>query len=99
MTLFQSLTRTYPEIEFGVHLHSNPVTAKEKVIAAYAAGCRRFDGALLGFGGCPMAEDELVGNIDTSVILSVLAQQGNTGLVNEGELQKALTMAHSVFKS
>jgi hydroxymethylglutaryl-CoA lyase len=97
--LYQSLARAYPEIEFGIHLHSNPTTAKEKVMAAYAAGCRRFDGALLGFGGCPMAEDELVGNIDTSVILSVLAENGNTGLVNEGELEKALALAHRVFRS
>ena len=84
-------------MEFGVHLHSHPATAKEKVVAALEAGCKRFDGALLGFGGCPMADDDLVGNIDTLTILEVLSENGYSGLVNSNELNKALALAGNIF--
>ena len=63
-------------IEIGVHLHSRPDGASEKVLAAYEAGCRRFDGALTGLGGCPFAGDQLVGNIPTEIILTTLAARG-----------------------
>jgi hydroxymethylglutaryl-CoA lyase len=64
-----------------VHLHSRPEDAAEKVTAAYEAGCRRFDGALTGLGGCPFAGDELVGNIPTETVLGTLAARGvNTGV-------------------
>lgn len=63
-------------MELGVHLHSRPEAAAEKVIAAYEAGCRRFDGALTGLGGCPFASDELVGNIPTEVVISTLNSRG-----------------------
>ena len=63
-------------VEIGVHLHSRPDRAAEKVLAAYNAGCRRFDGALTGLGGCPFAGDELVGNMPTETILSTLAARG-----------------------
>ena len=63
-------------IEIGVHLHSRPDAAAEKVLAAYEAGCRRFDGALTGLGGCPFAGDELVGNIPTETVLTTLAARG-----------------------
>jgi hydroxymethylglutaryl-CoA lyase len=97
-TLFKSLTKEYSSIEFGVHLHSHPATAKEKINAAYQAGCKRFDGALLGFGGCPMADDELIGNIDTRVILDMLSEKGNAGLVDLVELGKAVGLAQKVFQ-
>ena len=61
----------YPNLEFGAHLHTTPDTWKEKVDAAYNAGCRRFDGAILGYGGCPMAADDLVGNMATENLLSL----------------------------
>lgn len=96
-TLFGSLRTEHPDTEFGVHLHSHPATAREKVEAAFEAGCKRFDGALLGFGGCPMAEDSLVGNIDTRVILGMLADKGFNGVVNTSEFQKAIAMASRVF--
>lgn len=68
-------------VEIGVHLHSRPERAAEKVLAAYEAGCRRFDGALTGMGGCPFAGDELVGNIPTEAILTTLAARGvSTGI-------------------
>lgn len=69
-SLFSSLKKKYSNAQLGLHLHSNPATAGEKIKAALGAGCQRLDGAILGFGGCPMAEDELVGNIDTRTILS-----------------------------
>jgi hydroxymethylglutaryl-CoA lyase len=68
-------------VEIGVHLHSRPERAPEKVLAAYEAGCRRFDGALTGLGGCPFAADELVGNIPTEAVLTTLAARGvSTGI-------------------
>jgi hydroxymethylglutaryl-CoA lyase len=63
-------------VDIGVHLHSRPDRAPEKVLAAYKAGCRRFDGALTGLGGCPFAGDELVGNIPTETVLATLAARG-----------------------
>jgi hydroxymethylglutaryl-CoA lyase len=65
-------------VEIGVHLHSRPDAASAKVLAAYEAGCRRFDGALTGLGGCPFAGDQLVGNIPTETVLSTLAARGVT---------------------
>lgn len=67
--LFQNLIPRYPDLEFGAHLHTTPDTWKEKIESAYWAGCRRFDGAILGYGGCPMAADELVGNMPTENLL------------------------------
>jgi len=72
-------------IELGVHLHSRPEGAAEKVLAAYNAGCRRFDSALTGLGGCPFAGDELVGNIATETVVRTLSEQGvETGLTLAG---------------
>lgn len=68
--LFENLIPKYPNLEFGAHLHTTPNTWQEKVEAAYRAGCRRFDGAILGYGGCPMAADELVGNMPMENLLT-----------------------------
>ena len=68
--LYSNLIPKYPDIEFGAHLHTTPTTWHEKVDAAYKAGCRRFDGAIQGFGGCPMAKDELTGNMPTERMIS-----------------------------
>lgn len=67
--LFENLIPKYPNLEFGVHLHTTPDTSQEKVETAHTAGCRRFDGAMLGYGGCPMAADELVGNMPMESLL------------------------------
>lgn len=72
--LFSNLITKYPEIEFGAHLHTTPTTWHEKIHAAYTAGCRRFDGAIQGFGGCPMAKDELTGNMPTEKVLSYMTE-------------------------
>jgi hydroxymethylglutaryl-CoA lyase len=79
--LFSNLIPKYPDIEFGAHLHTTPEKWFEKVDAAYNAGCRRFDGAIQGFGGCPMAKDTLTGNMPTEKLLSFFTshkEQTNT---------------------
>ena len=79
--LYNAVKGCVAGVEMGVHLHSRPERAAEKVLAAYEAGCRRFDGALTGMGGCPFAGDELVGNIPTEAILTTLAARGvSTGI-------------------
>ena len=72
----QSITKEYNEYDIGVHLHSLPGEAKTKVLAAYDAGCRRFDSALGGLGGCPFAQDALVGNIPTERVIATLQERG-----------------------
>ena len=80
-------------VELGVHLHSRPESAAEKVLAAYEAGCRRFDGALKGLGGCPFAGDDLVGNIATETIVATLAARGVESGIHPKSLDSATTMA------
>jgi hydroxymethylglutaryl-CoA lyase len=74
--LVGSVTREYPDHDIGVHLHSVPADAAAKVIAAYDSGCRRFDSAIGGLGGCPFAQDKLVGNIPTESVISALQRRG-----------------------
>ncbi|MCE7862398.1 MAG: hydroxymethylglutaryl-CoA lyase [Bacteroidetes bacterium CHB5] len=94
--LFKSLIKKFPAIEFGAHLHSNPKTSLEKIEAAFQSGCQRFDGALKGFGGCPMAKDELVGNMATETIISFLNTKVSLKL-NREEFDKALVLANKIF--
>src|SRR6476660_7463053 len=75
-SVFESVTSEYPDRDIGVHLHSAPAQAESKVLAAYDAGCRRFDSAIGGLGGCPFAQDALVGNIPTECLLVALKQRG-----------------------
>jgi hydroxymethylglutaryl-CoA lyase len=74
--LFEAVKSKYDYLEIGLHLHSRPDQAVEKVLAAYDAGCRRFDSALGGLGGCPFAQDALVGNIATEKVVEALKQRG-----------------------
>jgi hydroxymethylglutaryl-CoA lyase len=85
-------------VELGVHLHSRPEGAAEKVVAAYEAGCRRFDGALTGLGGCPFAEDELVGNIATETVVSMLAGRGVETGVEPWALLSAVEATQEIRK-
>ncbi len=79
--LFSNLIPSFPDIEFGAHLHTTPMSWHEKIDAAFKAGCRRFDGAVQGFGGCPMAKDELTGNMPTEKMLSYFtAAKVDTGI-------------------
>src|SRR5260370_14416701 len=75
-SVFESVTSEYPDCDIGVHLHSAPAPAESKVLAAYDTGCRRFDSAIGGLGGCPFAQDALVGNIPTECLLAALTQRG-----------------------
>jgi hydroxymethylglutaryl-CoA lyase len=72
----ESVARDYADYDIGVHLHSVPADAAAKVLAAYDAGCRRFDSAIGGLGGCPFAQDALIGNIPTESVISALQQRG-----------------------
>lgn len=96
-SLFTTLSQQYPDTELGVHLHSTPATAFEKIDAAFKAGCRRFDGAIKGFGGCPMADDELVGNLATEKIIQYLDEQGVKTGIDQHAFAKALQMADEIF--
>ncbi|NNK20952.1 MAG: hydroxymethylglutaryl-CoA lyase, partial [Flavobacteriaceae bacterium] len=79
--LFSNLIPAYPAVEFGAHLHTTPSSWHEKIDAAYSAGCRRYDGAIQGFGGCPMAKDELTGNMPTEKMMSYFtARKAQTGV-------------------
>ena len=95
--LFSNLIPKYPHIEFGAHLHTTPTTWFEKVDAAYKAGCKRFDGAIQGFGGCPMATDELTGNMPTEKIMSYLTQHKANPL-NAMAFESAHNEASKIFK-
>jgi hydroxymethylglutaryl-CoA lyase len=95
--LFSNLIPQYPEIEFGAHLHTTPDKWFEKIEAAYHAGCRRFDGAIQGFGGCPMAKDDLTGNMPTEKLLSYFtANKENTNL-NPLSFESAYNEASKLF--
>jgi hydroxymethylglutaryl-CoA lyase len=83
-------------IELGVHLHSRPENAEEKIMAAYEAGCRRFDGALTGLGGCPFAGDNLVGNIATEQVLAALKKAGADPGIDAGRLTRILAMTNEI---
>jgi hydroxymethylglutaryl-CoA lyase len=83
-------------VELGVHLHSRPDTAEEKINAAYAAGCRRFDSALTGLGGCPFAGDNLVGNIPTESVLAALTKLGVTHEFSSTRIAKALALTNDI---
>lgn len=98
-TLFETLIPKFPHIEFGAHLHSTPDTIGEKVAAAYESGCRRMDGAIKGFGGCPMAKDDLTGNMATERMLDYFqSKQIETGL-DMNAFDQSLALSTSVFSS
>lgn len=94
--LFSNLIPKYPDIEFGAHLHTTPSSWFEKIDAAYKAGCRRFDGAIQGFGGCPMAKDDLTGNMPTEKMLSYFTQKKVHDL-NAMSFESAYNEATKVF--
>jgi hydroxymethylglutaryl-CoA lyase len=95
--LFMTFSKMYPTLEIGAHLHSSPDTATKKIEAAFHAGCKRFDGAIRGFGGCPMANDDLIGNLATENILQYLQNQGiNTG-IDPVEFSRAVKLADEIF--
>lgn len=96
--LLPLLIRSFPQTEIGLHLHSTPDTRKEKIEAAYRNGCRRFDSALKGFGGCPMAADDLTGNLATEDLITYLQAQGETLNLNLDKWQEAMLLSSKVFQ-
>jgi hydroxymethylglutaryl-CoA lyase len=96
--IFNMLLPEFKEIKFGAHLHSKSISVEEKITAAYIAGCRRFDSAILGIGGCPMAEDKLVGNVATESIISWCKVNDVSLKLDLEAFSKAEKIAHRLFK-
>jgi hydroxymethylglutaryl-CoA lyase len=94
--LYSKVKNHVAGIELGVHLHSRPETAEAKVLAAYQAGCRRFDSALTGLGGCPFAGDDLVGNIATESVLAALVSAGEQPGIDGAKLAKVIEMTNEI---
>lgn len=92
-----ALIPKYPGTSIGVHLHSTPSNWKDKLGAAVDAGCKRFDGALKGIGGCPMAQDDLVGNMNTELIIAWLEEKKMINGLNKEALQESLKLAAEIF--
>ena len=97
-SLLHAVIPTYPKVQVGIHLHSTSSNWQQKIDAALSAGCTRFDGALRGIGGCPMADDELVGNIDTALMILYFEQQGLLNGIHQEQLQRCLLLADEIFK-
>jgi len=95
--LTKKVIAAFPAIETGVHLHSTQKKWKEKIDAALQHGCLRFDGALKGIGGCPMAGDELVGNMDSGLMIAHFKELGYCGEINTSELEHSILMAEEIF--
>jgi hydroxymethylglutaryl-CoA lyase len=96
-TIFQNTITQFPNYDIGANLHTTPDTWREKMEAAYASGCRRFDGAIKGFGGCPMAEDRLTGNMPTENIIQLADEKNEKLPINREAFQKALIEAAKIF--
>lgn len=97
--LFSNLIPKYPNIEFGAHLHTTPDKWLEKIDAAYSSGCRRFDGAIQGFGGCPMAKDELTGNMPTEKLLTYFTSKNENTNSNAISFESAYNEASLLFET
>ncbi len=95
--LFSNLIPEFPGIEIGAHLHTTPDTWKEKVNAAYLSGCRRFDSAIKGYGGCPMATDKLTGNMPTENVLSYLKENNIYSEIDEIAFAYAMQLSSQIF--
>jgi len=97
--LFSHLIPKYPSITFGAHLHTHPANWHEKIEAAYRAGCRDFDSAIMGYGGCPMAKDDLTGNMPTEKLLSFFTQQKTHHNIRAMRFESAYNKALDVFEN
>lgn len=95
--LFRSLIPSLPKVEFGAHLHTTPQTWEEKIKAAWEAGCQRFDGAIKGYGGCPMAKDELTGNMPMERVLDFFHQKGLRSGIDQQAFDEAYRYSSTVF--
>jgi len=94
----KTLIPQYPETLIGVHLHSSPANFKQKLTAAVEAGCKRYDGALKGIGGCPMAQDDLVGNMNTELMIDFFEEKKLLKAIHKNALQESLIIAQEIFQ-
>jgi hydroxymethylglutaryl-CoA lyase len=94
--VFKRANQHVAGIELGAHLHSRPENAEAKILSAYRAGCRRFDGALTGLGGCPFAADDLVGNVRTEDILATIKKAGGDTGIDASRMTKLLAMTNEI---
>ena len=95
--LFGNLIPPYPDVEFGAHLHTRPEAWREKVEAAYRNGCRRFDGAVKGYGGCPMAKDELTGNMPTERLIDFFDELKENNTIDKLAFAEAISFSSEIF--
>lgn len=95
--LFSNLIPRYPGIEFGAHFHTRPEAWEEKIAAAYHAGCLRFDGAIKGYGGCPMAKDEVTGNMPTEKMLHYLNLHNIPSAIDQAKFLETVELSNSIF--
>ena len=95
--LFYKLVPKFPDIEFGAHLHTAPHNWREKIEAAFSSGCKRFDSAIKGFGGCPMAKDDLTGNMPTENLVKYFNDVNEDLGLDKEAFDRSVEMASSVF--
>jgi hydroxymethylglutaryl-CoA lyase len=95
--LFKHLIPPYPDVEFGAHLHTQPHNWKAKIDAAWKSGCRRFDSAINGYGGCPMAKDDLTGNMPTENLISYFEEQHTDLMLDKTAFKEAMSIAAEIF--
>jgi hydroxymethylglutaryl-CoA lyase len=98
-TLFNVLSNEFPSIEIGAHFHTRPDTSSKLISAAYTAGCRRFDTAIRGFGGCPMAKDDLTGNLPTEDLVSWLNDSGINHPIQTANFNTAFDFSSRIFET
>ena len=96
--VYKNTQNRFPHIELGIHLHSTPEHWEEKINAAYLSGCRRFDSAIKGYGGCPMATDTLTGNIATEKLISFLMERNENLNINMSSFEKAMSFSSKIFR-
>jgi hydroxymethylglutaryl-CoA lyase len=95
--MFSALLPAFPDCRIGAHLHSTPEDSAKKISAAFESGCRRFDSALFGYGGCPMASDELTGNISTQILLHTMKNHLALPGIHQDTFREAESLAQKVF--
>ena len=95
--LFKKLINEFPDVEFGAHLHTNPTSWEEKIDSAINSGCKRFDSTVRGYGGCPMADDQLMGNMPTENLISYLNAHKIKHNLNEEAFNKVMQLANEIF--
>lgn len=95
--VYQYFSQKYPEVEFGLHLHTHPKFWRDKIGASFDSGCHRIDGAIQGFGGCPMASDNLIGNMPTEKIISYCQEKGLETDINPLKFEAAYNYASDIF--